>query len=383
MTEAGRLVEMLTGRMRPRHRRFAQALGGLMATLQQPYSLLGTSTGQRIRTRLLTSWQGLRALPLDQPGAVGLIHQALNTGSMPYMAEFDVPLAIHGYHIGRHRRAVARARALMEQPGLRALITFSDWASRSFDLHYGPVVGAKCRTVYPLAYEGAWCGVFDARLHDFCFISTRFRIKSGPEVVRAFCKARALLGSNASLCVVTSLAEARQWLGPLENYPGVSWREANLNEQEIAALLADSRCLLHPSLSDSFGVVVLEALAAGCAIVTADMASFPELVDQNGWLLRPPTATVVGDTYITEYGSADYHEAYLNTMSLHRFEQTLCDTITSFLSDDERARAMMQASHRLHEQKFSLTAWQTRMRGVLQEGFPELGAWAHERSTDR
>ena len=38
----------------------------------------------------------------------------------------------------------------------------------------------------------------------------------------------------------------------------LEWREANLSEEEIATLLTDTCCLVHPSLNDSFGVVVLK-----------------------------------------------------------------------------------------------------------------------------
>jgi len=374
MTDAPKLVEVLTGRMRPRHRRFHHAFEQLCREIGQTYQLRPATQQNRLIMQLVARWHGIRTLRLDAPDTVGLLHQALNRGSMPYIAEFDVPLAVHGYNIRTHRRAAADARRLMEYPQLRALIVFSDWAQRSFELHFGPEAGAKCRTVYPLAFEGAYCGSFDQRHYDFAFVSTGFRIKSGPEVVRAFCRARQTLKYDARLCVVTKLSQARRLLGDLSRYEGVEWREAILTEPEIADLLAETRCLLHPSLSDSFGVVVLEALAAGCAVIASDMASFPELVGaDNGWTVRVPTAAVVGDTYITEFGTVDYHERYLNTLSLHQLEATLEKRILDFLTDPERARAMMKASRALYERQFSPQAWRCQMLRVLSQGFPELG----------
>jgi hypothetical protein len=373
MVDTPMLVEVLTGRLRPRHSRFHHALDQLCRKIQQPYLMLPATFQHRLIMQAVTRWRGIRTIRLDAPGSVGLLHQALNRGSMPYMAEFDVPMALHGYKIDAHRRAALEARCLMERSELRALLVFSDWARRSFELHYGPVVGAKCRTAYPLAFEGAYCGSFERRSYDFSFISTGFRIKSGPEVVRAFCKARQQFKYEAKLCVVTHLAEASRYLGNLYSYEGVDWREATLGETEISDLLADTRCLLHPSLSDSFGVVVLEALAGGCAVIASDIASFPELVgEENGSIMRVPTATVVGDTYITEYGDADYHERYLNTMSLHQFESNLEERMVAFLADPERARAKMMASHALYQRKFSRQVWECQMQNVITSGFPEL-----------
>lgn len=94
--------------------------------------------------------------------------------------------------------------------------------------------------------------------------------------------------------MVTQLAKAREQLGNLDAYKVVEWREANLSEQEIVTSLADTRCLEHPSFNDSFGVVVLEALAAGCDLIATYIASFPELVlhKKNGWLVRAPISTL-------------------------------------------------------------------------------------------
>ena len=373
MPDAVRFVEVFTGRMRPRHRRFQVAFDSLCHDVGFTYLSRPATQWQRLATMCMTRWHGVRALSLNDSGMYGLLHQALNRGTMPYLAEFDIPMAVHGYNIRIHRRAAKNARLLMEQPQLRALLTFSDWACRSFELHYGPEVGAKCRTVYPLAFEGAYCGSFEARRYDFSFISTRFRIKGGAEIVRAFCRVRKHLDADIRLCVVTNLAEVRRELGCLEQYAGVEWRESNLSEQEIADLLADTRCLLHPSLGDSFGVVVVEALAAGCALIVSDIASFPELVgENNGWMIHVPTAAVVRDSYITEYGDVDYHESYLKTLSLHHLEEALTKKMQEFLADQERARLMMMASYSLYEQKFSKEAWQKNMLRILAEAFPEL-----------
>lgn len=377
MSEPVHLIEVMSGRMRPRHRRFHRAFEQLCREVRIRYQPSLVTRHQRLMMLLATKLHGIRTLRLDEPAGFGLLHQALNHGSMPYVAEFDVPLGVHGYNIRAHRRASAAARRLMERPQLRALLTFSDWARRSFALHFGPELGAKCRTVYPLAFEGAYCGSFDHRRYDFAFISTGFRIKAGPEVVRAFCHTRKQLKIDARLCVVTRLAQAHRLLGELDRYEGVEWREATLTEQEIANLLADVRCLLHPSLSDSFGVVVLEALAAGCAVIATDIASFPELVGpDNGWLIRAPTASVVGDSFVTEFGTVEYHEGYLNTLSLHELETVLKERIAAFLEDKERSQGMMEASCALYETKFSLQAWKSRMLQVLSEAFPELGPWS-------
>lgn len=368
------LIEIQSGRMRPRHGRFHRALRDLCADAGIPYRLTPVTTLSRIMMNLRARRTGIRAMHVDGEGGLAILHQALNRGDCPYISEFDVPLGVHGYSIAAHREVALRARGLMEKETLRAILVFSEWAKRSFDLHFGPRVGAKCRVIYPLASESARCGIFGQRKYDFTFISTQFRIKSGPEAVRAFCAARAAAGRDARMCVVTDLDRARGLLGDLAAYEGIEWREANQSEQAIADLLADTDCLVHPSLNDSFGVVVLEALAAGCAVIATDIASFPEMVvdGSNGLMFTPPTSAVVGNTYITEYGTVAYHEAYLNTLSLHAVEHALRVRMETLLRDRDVLHGMMQASHGLFQERFALPVWQANMKLVLAQALPEL-----------
>ena len=61
-------------------------------------------------------------------------------------------------------------------------------------------------------------------------------------------------------------AEARNihWLG-------------RISDNELAALLMDSLCLAFPSLTEGFGLPVVEAMALGCPVVVSERASLPEV----------------------------------------------------------------------------------------------------------
>ncbi|TPI81963.1 glycosyltransferase family 1 protein [Mesorhizobium sp. B2-8-9] len=61
-------------------------------------------------------------------------------------------------------------------------------------------------------------------------------------------------------------AEARNihWLG-------------RICDSELAALLMDSLCLAFPSLTEGFGLPVVEAMALGCPVVVSERASLPEV----------------------------------------------------------------------------------------------------------
>ena len=57
--------------------------------------------------------------------------------------------------------------------------------------------------------------------------------------------------------------------------------------QALEELYATSAIFIFPSLRDNFPVVLLEALSAGCAVITSDVSGMPEVVGDAG-LLTPP-----------------------------------------------------------------------------------------------
>src|SRR5690349_641992 len=287
------LVEIITGRPRPRHLRFAAAMTDLVpgTVLQRrdksPFRRLWTNAQARLT--------GIRQARFSNLNVPILLHQALAITAQPYAVEYDVPLALHGYNYSNYLLYADKARRLLEHDSLRMVFTFSDWAKRSFALHFGEDAASKCAVCYPLASNRS-NNTLRARKYDFVFIATGFRVKGGPELMRAFRRIRNSGLADIRICVVTNLREATELIGDLSSYEGVDWHPANLDEITIASFLNNAHCLVHPTLWDSFGVVVLEALASGCAIIASNMASLPEMVsNENGILLPIPIGQVVGD----------------------------------------------------------------------------------------
>ena len=89
-----------------------------------------------------------------------------------------------------HLRSSVEARRLMELPQLRALITFSDWARRSFALHFGPKVEQSVVQFIPSLLKDLIAEILKNVLTISLLYQLIFRTKCGPEVVRAFCNAR-------------------------------------------------------------------------------------------------------------------------------------------------------------------------------------------------
>lgn len=58
-------------------------------------------------------------------------------------------------------------------------------------------------------------------------------------------------------------------------------------EELLPGLYAQAACLILPSLYEGFGLPVLEAMAIGCPIISANSSNIPELTAGNGWLVNP------------------------------------------------------------------------------------------------
>jgi glycosyltransferase involved in cell wall biosynthesis len=89
--------------------------------------------------------------------------------------------------------------------------------------------------------------------------------------------ADALAASGLRLAIGGSLdPKVFNQLRPQPVASNVDWIGA-FDDEELAALLADSLCLAIPSFAEGFGLPAVEAMARGCPIVSTDRASLPEV----------------------------------------------------------------------------------------------------------
>jgi alpha-1,3-rhamnosyl/mannosyltransferase len=60
-----------------------------------------------------------------------------------------------------------------------------------------------------------------------------------------------------------------------------------LEREELAALMQSAEALIFPSLHEGFGMPILEAMAAGCPVVTSNISAMPEAAGDAGVLVDP------------------------------------------------------------------------------------------------
>lgn len=109
-------------------------------------------------------------------------------------------------------------------------------------------------------------------------------------VVRALHQLRSQMGDTIKLVV----SGGKSWLTS-ELYQQIS--ELGLTEQVIftgrvsetekIALLQHAEVFVFPSFYEGFGLMVLEAFASGCPVITSNNSALPEVVGQAGILIEP------------------------------------------------------------------------------------------------
>jgi alpha-1,6-mannosyltransferase len=115
--------------------------------------------------------------------------------------------------------------------------------------------------------------------------------KNLPVLLQAF----AQLGAPYHLLLIGGHKRAR----PAANVTMVPYRRDSL---ELASWIASADALVHAGSRETFGLVVLEAMACGRPVVAARAGALPELVDESvGMLAEPDSASGMATAIATLY----------------------------------------------------------------------------------
>lgn len=122
----------------------------------------------------------------------------------------------------------------------------------------------------------------------------------------------------------------------------VVWVEKMLEKEEVIQLLSHARVFVCPSIYEPLGIVNLEAMACGAAVVATDTGGIPEVVvDGETGLLVP-----------FEPGDATTREP----ADPARFAADIAERVNALVSDSARAERMGDAGRKRAVEQFS---WRT------------------------
>jgi glycosyltransferase involved in cell wall biosynthesis len=149
------------------------------------------------------------------------------------------------------------ARQILEMPD-DAFVVGMVAANRGWSLH-------ACRKAFPQAFDAF--GQF-ARRHDDAYMYCHTQATPAPPGMDLVMCARAM-----------GIPEDR-----IAFPPDVAWHLHVMDNQFVAGVMNGFDVLLNPSMSEGFGIPIIEAQACGVPVIASDHSSMPELT-QSGWLV--------------------------------------------------------------------------------------------------
>ncbi|MFD1713515.1 glycogen synthase [Amnibacterium flavum] len=236
-----------------------------------------------------------------------------------------------------------------------AVIAVSDGMRRDILRSYPNLDESRVTTVYNGIDLEAWHPVVDPDLvrslgidpdrPSVVFVGRITRQKGLPYLLRAV---RALPGDvQVVLCAGAPdtpeiMAEVTDAVRVLQSErTGVVWIDRLLPRNELSAILTSATVFVCPSVYEPLGIVNLEAMACGAAVVGTATGGIPEVVDDG----------VTGRLVPIE----QLDDGTGTPIDPDRFIADLAATLIEVVSDPERARRYGEAGRRRAEEKFSWT----------------------------
>jgi starch synthase len=234
-----------------------------------------------------------------------------------------------------------------------AIIAVSEGMRQDILRSYPEVDPAKVKVVHNGIDVGLWnrdegddvvraLGI-DPELPSVVFVGRNTRQKGVPYLLRAAAKLPA--GVQLVLCLGAAdtpelAAETALLIEELQRQrSGVIVVERMLPRNELIQVLSHATAFACPSIYEPLGIVNLEAMACGAAVVASATGGIPEVVKHGETGLLVPLEQVTDGTG--------------TPLDPEKFVTDFAAALTEVVSDPERARAMGRAGRRRAEEHFS------------------------------
>lgn len=273
-----------------------------------------------------------------------------------FIVDLDNPWSMVGYNL----RAMPLYRALIRWILLSErcveIRCMSEACRRSLGSLFGTGVLAKARVFYPripqLVREEEIV-LRDTEKCRFLFVGTQFEIKGGAALIEAFSRVHAR-HPQCHLDMVTHLPP--EFAPPVSRCTGITVHEAKFSRDEIFEhFMRSADVLILPTYVESFGMVALEALSFGLALIATDVYALGELVEAevNGVLLEPPVSIWDGVMPSAAYYDLANIKERIQAADAADFVSALEASIERFVLDADWRLQAKRASARLMARRFA------------------------------
>lgn len=218
----------------------------------------------------------------------------------PYFIYLENPTALYHYSLNRIKYLPGKCRfkKCLGDSNLKYIVCMSDACRGTFESINMPLPrNVRMETIYPFVPENTMAT--DEKLREksnnktmeclYCVQGKRFVTKGGLDVLEAFSRVYRA-GNNVHLTIITKISEIEtEILQQIKQCAAVDLYDFDFTYEELEQKYAETNVLLHPSSDDSFGLTILEAMKAGCAVISTNLYAIPEMVEDNvnGYLIEP------------------------------------------------------------------------------------------------
>lgn len=273
----------------------------------------------------------------------------------PFILDLDNPWALTGYNL----RALSLYKPLLKSVLLSdrcvEIRCMSDACRRSLREIFGDRVYQKARVHYPRLVVPSIEAINIGNTIRFLFIGTQFEIKGGQALLRSFSAAVATRPS-IQLSIVTHMP--KHLMIEASHIPNVTVYSAHYSRTQIEeTFLRNHDILVLPTYVESFGMVVLEAIAHGLAVISTDVYALGEMViDQwNGRLLSPPVRIWDGVLPTALQEDLSQVKQYVRSVDTSTFEIQLTKAMLELSANTDQLIRYRQNSRQHYERHFLAT----------------------------
>ncbi len=223
-------------------------------------------------------------------------------------------------------------------PRFNAVLANSQYTTQTVSRHY-PAVAPRLHLVYKSVEAGAYLPTLELRQslpphppRVLC-VGGNMQRKGVPDLVRAARQVRSifpncefwLVGNDPHIPYLKTLA---QDMGVADHFFFLGWK----SQLELATIYAQADVFAMPSLTEAFGVVFLEAMAAGLPVIGSSTGGIPEIIcdGKNGLLVPPSSPALLADALIHILGDKSlqglFRTAGLETVRQFSVERMIAAT---------------------------------------------------------
>lgn len=205
----------------------------------------------------------------------------------------ELPFLSRTFRRMSYPRSVSRAKAIIiNSQSLRdEILTHIDVAPEKLHLVYEAVDHELFQPRGEPGEHDELLSSFGIRRPFVLFLSSLWRYKNADGLMRAWAQARDALGDR-QLAIVGFRRDAgyaneiEQLARDLEIAEDVVFC-GGVDHEDAAIFYRAADLFVYPSLNETFGLTLLEAMACGCPVVTSNLSAMPEIAGDAALLANP------------------------------------------------------------------------------------------------